>query len=235
MSDFFHIWNDHTSFLPSTGDEAVGISSAWAGHQTGLLLNCSWVLISLPPLVTKWDLPIVKFCWYVLCLIQNSLFKEDCDEQPDFCSHTMLLEPNKMDDVLSLSIKQNNSSWDLCQTVSCTVHIQHEAVCTWLQQHHPIKACTLVAQLSIQHFCSAQDEFPYPPFAEKDWNYFHGSNLSLRWSSRISAFCDFLILIWILWHFSSLLARKQEDKPRPTINTHTRASKANAKLKAQVK
>lgn len=120
-----------------------------------MLLNCPELEsyhISQPTWVTKSDLPIVKVCFDIfLCLIQNTLYSKKClKEQLHACfllksltfshSHMMLLEPNNMDDVLSWSIKQNNSSWYLCPTVLCTEHLHTSIVrLGWLH----VRACGL--------------------------------------------------------------------------------------------
>lgn len=100
---YVYMWNDNTSFLPSTGADAVAISSEWAGHQSGPLLTMNVTqLFSGSNLtstwVTKWDCESLLRCALYSISSKLHYFQRGSTW---LLPHMMRLEPTNTDDVLS--------------------------------------------------------------------------------------------------------------------------------------
>lgn len=190
---YVYMWNDNTSFLPSTGADAVAISSEWAGHQSGSLLTINVTqLFSGSNLtsswVTKWDCESLLRC--ALYSISSKLHYFQRGSTCWACLMTSATHDATRAHQYGrcLELKHKTKQQQLGSGSECLVHVQDEGVCTH-QQQHPTKACLLVAQLSIQHllFCRGWISL----FCLGLWRLYHPE----------SAFDDFLLRVWILLHY----------------------------------
>lgn len=156
--------------------------------------------------------------WCVLCLVQNTLYSKKCLKEQ---IHTCFL-------INSLTFAATHDATRAQQYGRC-LELKHK---TKKQQLRSVSDYLMYCTRPGLGCCRTRSSCCWTVNLEFVVLL---STLLLWWSPRISTFDDFLLLIWILLHYSSLLVRKQEDKPQQTNNTLARALKPNAKLKAQVK